>query len=187
MLIVRFSILSVILILLFFYSISTFAKSESTVLYKGDNFEFTKAELAKYRGLKIDIKPTEEALKEFALLVELENLDYNSKKISCPELASIDEDKVDEGNVKYRYYKSVCYTRNYTDNYELTDGAVESFYRANWKKFVNKGEMLPLNEELKKVIRKKIITHKLPVIRNEIRKSLMEKYNVRKCGGGKCN
>lgn len=97
---------------------------------------------------------------------------------------------INEDSVEWHMTLAWRYNTKLMKEYHLDDVVMESYYRANQEKFVDKesGELLPLDENLKEDIRKWIVLAKKTRIANTAFENLKEKYHVRICeqGTGKC-
>lgn len=172
-----------ILTLLVVVSVTAFS---AQVLYKGSGIVITDEDIKSYLKLNLGATPTPYALEIFGLLAELANKDYeNVKGIKCPELDAGNSSK-DMSAEKYKYYRYICYVRNYTDHYELSKDSVESFYYANWKAFADNETLKPLDKDLYGELRKKILEQRILLLEDELRESLMKKYQLKNCRIEKC-
>lgn len=170
-------------VILMLLSVNLFS---AQIFYKGNGVEITDEDLRSYLKLNLGATPTPYALEIFGVLAELANKDYeNVKGIDCPELNKGDS-SVDMSVEKYKYYRYVCYVRNYTDHYELSKDSVESFYYANWKVFMDNGTLRPLDGDLGAQLRKNIMEQKILLIEDELREKLIKKYQLKNCRIEKC-
>jgi hypothetical protein len=74
---------------------------------------------------------------------------------------------------------SNLYMTNRLDAYPLSDEAIESYYRSHPDEFGGRDNLKPLDDQLKKAIKDKIMGIKRAQIVNKEMDRLMEKYNVK--------
>jgi hypothetical protein len=65
------------------------------------------------------------------------------------------------------------------DSYPLSDEAIESYYRSHPEEFGGRDNLKPLDDQMKKTIKDKIMGIKRAQIVNEEMDRLMEKYKVK--------
>lgn len=75
---------------------------------------------------------------------------------------------------------SNCYLRTRLGELDVGSKAVESYYRANWRRFVDKktGELHPFDSALQERIKKRILTAKKKNFGRQEFKRLCKEYNV---------
>ncbi len=86
------------------------------------------------------------------------------------------------------------YLRMVAANYSMDDLVMESYYRSYPERFRNPDfkegedvpELIPLTDDLKRMIKQKILKSKTPLIIQNAYESLKKKYEVRFCSEGGC-
>lgn len=153
--------------------------SQETVVARGDDgFVVTEADVRIIRGkLKADFKPSNKALIEGAVRMALFAREASRLKIECPvaeDIKGFDRDIV----------LANCYMQERLKEMDLAAGAVESFYRANWRRFLDRktGKLLPL-VKVKVGIEQHIRAAKKNSYLRRVFEGLCQKYNVVFTGG----
>ena len=147
---------------------------QEKVVARGDGIVVTEADVKAMQGVvRENFRPTRKALVDGTVRSVLFAGEALSEGILCPPAAEA------EGFARTLLLAD-CYFRDRLSAMKLKEGAVESFYRVNWKRFtVNKGgDLHELDDDLREIIRKRILTAKRKIfIKQEFRR-LCVKFNV---------
>ena len=148
--------------------------AQEAVIARGDGILVTEADVQGMRkATKEWFRPTRKALEEATVRIVLFAREAEAEKISCPEAREMD-------GFARRLQLADCYINEKLNRVDLLPGAIESYYLVNWRDFVDPktGEMLKLDDQLRAVIRKHILTAKRKIFTRQEYKRLCQKYQV---------
>lgn len=148
--------------------------SQEKVVARGDGIVVTEADVKAMQGMvKENFKPTRKALVDGTVRCILFAGEALREGISCPPAAEAE-------GFAHTLRLADCYFRDRLAAMELKDGAVESFYRVNWKRFtINKdGDPHELDDNLRTIIRERILTAKRKIFIKQEFNRLCLKFNV---------
>ncbi len=148
-------------------------EARGTVVAEGDGFKLTQAEVEEFQRFveRGPFKSSEKEYQRVALQVKLFVLEAKALGLDSDDgmsVASGEEPLPRQIELFNRYAKKLV------SDYEVSDLAIESFYRAHPETMTG-----PLDDALKEEIRNKILRAKAPHLLRETFKRLKEKYHVR--------
>ncbi len=150
-----------------------YADSERIVA-RGDGIKVTAADMAAMKkASKQAGQPSEKALVDGTLRMKLFAAEARKEGLECP--AAADKGGFDQDIALARCYLEACLAV-----LTLRDEAVESYYRANWQKFVDKkdGELQDIDADLRKIIGERILAAKKMNFGLQEYNRLCEKYHI---------
>jgi ribosomal protein L20 len=172
--------LSGILILLIL-GLGALSVSAVQVVARGEGLEVTSAEVNALRQRlgKALLKPNRKALVDLAVQNELFAREAVRRGLDCPQAAKAE-------GFSRKVMLAKCYLDHRLEHLGLMDGAVESYYRANWHDFRNRetGKLQELDADRRRWIEERILAAKKKKFAKEEFKSLCRKYNVIFTDGG---
>jgi len=151
-----------------------FGSQGTSVVAHGDGIEVTSAEVKAMRQFaKGAFKPSSKALVDGAVKNVLFAHEALQQDLACPRADEA------EGFVR-TVLLAKCYLDARLKTAGLRDGAVESYYRANWRDFVDKqtGKLLELDADMRQRIEERILAVKRKAFATREFGKLCKKYHV---------
>lgn len=159
---------------------NTSAKPE--IIAIADNMIISKAEVDEFRDFveKGSQRTTEREYVKYTLLLRLFAEEAKS--------LGLDKEKPEDISIlSGRMKLSEMYMAKLLENYAVKDEVIESYYLAHPDLYkTDSGEMKPLDADIGKQIREKVLVTKKSVIQNAELDRLKQKYRLRVCEGGEC-
>lgn len=147
---------------------------DNTPLAKGDGFVVTQNDVNEFRAFieKGSQRTTEEEYKRFTIMLRL--FAEEAKALG------LDKDKpADINTFSGRGRLSEMYMGKLSDSYLVKDDVIESYYLAHPDMYkTDKGEIKPIDAEIKKQIREKVIVVKKSSIQKAELERLKQKYHL---------
>lgn len=145
------------------------------VVAQGDGITVTETEVMAMQGYadNQNFRPSRRALVKATVKTILFAEEALKRGMDCPGAAE-----------KEAFDRTVllagCYLKTRLAEEDLIPGAVESFYRVNWRSFwdEDKGDLLKLDADLKKRIEERIRAARKGIFIRQEYKRLCKKYNV---------
>lgn len=169
----RWTILTMVIIMFAAVSPSASVGSEKgRVMARGDGIEVTAVEVKAMRNV-FGGRTSRKGLLEGAVKMVLFAKEALQEKVACPSAAEV-------AGFKRTIALANCYLHTRLDSLEVRDGAVESYYRTYWRRFVNRetGELAELDTDLRQEIKERILTAKKKHFGSREYERLCEKYNI---------
>ena len=144
------------------------------IVARGDGITVTSADLvAMKKTVKQSAPPSGQALVEGTLRVKLFAQEARREGVDCPVV-------VDKSGFEEDIALAGCYLQVRLDALTTDDEAVESYYRAFWRRFVNKkdGKLQELDAGLQKKIRSIVLAAKKNNFGLEEYGRLCKKYDI---------
>ncbi len=152
---------------------------KAKIVAKGDGIVVTEVDVKEMkRYIPRFIIPTERSLEKMTVCTVVMAKAAQAERIKCEQA------EVTTG-FEQLYSLSRCYLKQKLEEMRLKKGAVESYYLAHWRRFLDEnGKLRPLDEKMRQRIRKLIVRAKAGRFSRQLCKQLMQKYRVRWCEGG---
>lgn len=163
------------MVIIMFAAVSPSASAGSKkgrIMARGDGIEVTDVEVKAMQNA-FGGRPTRRGLLEGTVKMALFAEEALEEKITCPAAAEV-------AGFKRTIALANCYLYARLDSLDVRDGAVESYYRAYWRRFANKetGALAELDADLRQQIRERILTAKKKHFGGREFKRLCKKYNI---------
>jgi len=160
-----------VFILVMVMAVAVFAAEPPQVVARGDDgIEVTAADLGAMRATAPDFVPTRKALVEATVRTVL--FARESVPVSCAAAA-------EKSGFARRLALADCYLQNRLERYKLLPGAVESYFRAQWRQYTDvEGKLKNLDETTQRQIRARILRAKQKDFATLEYERLCQKYHL---------